>query len=284
MQSPPDLGGTSVPDPAASGIALVPGLGGPRGARVRSAPTENATLVAREAVSPTIARLVVLPDAPIATFEPGQYLALGLRVGDRFVRRPYSTASPPGAAAHELLVRLVPAGALTPSLWEVPAGTRVQLGPPRGTFTLRPDDRRPHLFVASGTGLAPFVAMIRALAEQPRPPRVILVHGVARAGDLAFREELAGLARVGLPFAYEPTVSRAGDPSSRGWIGRTGRAEQALPAILEEHDVHAPGAVAYLCGNPGMVEAARIVLAGAGMEAADIHGEEFWGPGATAAA
>ena len=263
---------------------LGPGLGGLRAVRVRQVPAENATLVCREEVSATVARFVVRPDAGPAPFLAGQYVALGLQVGDRFVQRPYSMASAPGADAHELLVRLVPDGALTPRLWQLAPGSRVRLGPPKGMFTLQPDDPRPHLLVASGTGLAPFVGMIRALAAARRPPRLVLVHGVTRATDLAFRDELAGLARAGRPCAYEPTISRPDDPESLGWTGRIGRADQVLPAVLAAWGIDPAGAVAYLCGNPGMVAAAGAALAAAGVPPADIHAEEFWTPGATAPA
>lgn len=182
-------------------------------------------------------------------------------------------------------MRLVPDGALTPRLWQAAAGSRVRLGAPKGTFTLQPGDPRPHLLVASGTGLAPFVAMIRALASTPRPPRLILVHGVARVVDLTFRDELAGLALGGAALrlrADRLARGRPRQPPVGG--GRTGRAEQVLPAVLDAWGVNPAGAVAYRCGNPGMVGAAGAALAVAGVPPADIHAEEFWGPGATASA
>ncbi len=261
---------------------LGPGLGGPRAIRVRQVPAENATLVSREEVSTTVARFVVRPDTEPAPFLAGQYVALGLQADDGLVQRPYSTASAPGADVHELLVRLVPGGALTPLLWQLAPGSRVSLGPPKGMFTLRPDDSRTHLLVASGTGLAPFVGMIRTLSEARRPPRIVLVHGVARATDLAFRDEIARLARTGLPLAYQPTVSRPDDPESHGWTGRVGRAERVLQAVLAELDISPASAVAYLCGNPGMIGAARATLTAAGMPPTDIHAEEYWAPGSAA--
>ena len=125
--------------------------GGPRGVRRAPDLADNAVLVARELLSPTVARLVVRPDAGVGTFVAGQYLALGVRVDDRIVQRPYSTASDPAAAdAHEFLVRRVPDGALTPQLWALPVGARVRLGSPKGAFTLVAGDQRPHLFVATG--------------------------------------------------------------------------------------------------------------------------------------
>ncbi len=251
--------------------------GGPRGVRRAPALADNAVLVARELLSPTVARLVVRPDAGVGAFVAGQYLALGVRVDDRVVQRPYSTASDPAVAeAHEFLVRRVPDGALTPQLWALPVGSRVRLGPPKGAFTLVAGDQRPHLFVATGTGLAPFLSMLRTLARRPNPPRTILVHGAARAEDLVCRDEIAALASGGLPMTYVPTVSRPDDPANRAWRGRTGRAETVLASVLRSADPPPGGLAAYLCGNPGMVAAAEIALLAGGVAPGDIHAERYW--------
>lgn len=251
--------------------------GGPRGARRAPYLAENAVLVSRELLSPTVARLVVRPDAGVVPFLAGQYLALGVRVDDRIVLRPYSTASDPAHAdAHEFLVRRVPDGALTPQLWALPVGARVRLGPPKGAFTLVAGDQRVHLFVATGTGLAPFLAMLRTLARRPHAPRTILVHGAARIDDLVCRDEIAALAAGGLAMTYVPTISRPDDPANRGWQGRTGRAEAVLPTVLRSAELSRDDLSAYLCGNPGMVSAAEVALLAHGVASADIHAERYW--------
>lgn len=254
-----------------------PLAGGPRGARRPPELVDNATLVDRQLLSPTVMRLAVRPDAGMAPFAAGQYLALGLRVDDRLVQRPYSTASDPAIAeAHEFLVRQVTGGVLTPRLWELPVGARVRLGPPRGAFTLIDGDRRAHLFVATGTGLAPFLAMLQALARRPDPPRTILVHGAASVDDLICREEIAAVMGRGLPLTYVPTVSRPDDPANRGWGGRTGRAETILGDVLRSADIPPAGISAYLCGNPGMVAVAELELLAYGLAPIDVHAEKYW--------
>ncbi len=250
---------------------------GPRGVRRAPDLTDNAVLVARDLLSPTVARLVVRPDAGIAPFVAGQYLALGVRVADRVVQRPYSTASDPAHAdAHEFLVRHVPDGALTPRLWSLPVGSRVRLGPPKGAFTLVDGDRKAHLFVATGTGIAPFLAMLRTLARRPHPPRTVLVHGAALTEDLVCGGEIACLEAGGLPITYIPTISRPDDPANRGWQGRTGRAEAVLAAVLRSADLPPDGVSAYLCGNPGMVATAEAELLAHGVPPADVHAERYW--------
>ena len=258
-------------------MAARPAAGGPRGVRRAPDLAENAVLVARDLLSPTVARLVVRPDGGVGAFVAGQYLALGVRVDDLLVQRPYSTASDPAVAdAHEFLVRRVPNGALTSRLWTLPVGTRVRLGPPKGTFTLLAGDQRPHLFVATGTGLAPFLAMLRTLARRPEPPHAILLHGAARLDDLVCRDEIAALAAGGLPLTYVPTVSRPDDPANLAWRGRTGRAEAVLPSVVRSAGLPPGGLTAYLCGNPGMVTAAEATLLSLGVAPGDVHAERYW--------
>lgn len=167
-------------------------------------------------------------------------------------------------------------GALTPHLWTLPVGARVRLGPPKGALTLVPGDGRLHLFVATGTGLAPFLAMLRTLAHRPNPPQAILLHGASRTGDLVCRDEIEALVAGGLPLTYVPTVSRPGDAANHGWSGRTGRAETVLASILGSSDLPTAGLTAYLCGNPGMVAAAEIALMAHGVAPGDIHAERYW--------
>ncbi len=159
--------------------------------------TPNATLVEREDLTDSIVRLRLRPDDGVPAFSPGQYLALGLPAGGRLVQRPYSTASAAGETdALEFLVRLVPGGALTPRLWRTAVGDRTHLGRPKGRFVPDRDDVRRPVFIATGTGIAPLMAMLetrlRERADGPRGREPIVVHGVARAADLAYSRPAAG--------------------------------------------------------------------------------------------
>jgi ferredoxin-NADP reductase len=240
----------------------------------------NATLVERRAVSPTVVRLKVRPDGPVPDFIPGQYLALGVDVDGRPLQRPYSTASARGeSSALEFLVRLVDGGALTPRLWRLRAGDRVHLGRPKGLFTAdTAEDRRP-VYVATGTGIAPLRSMLETrLAERPDGPagsRPVIVHGVARAEDLAYRERLQGLADQ-RRITYLPAVSRPGDPANAGWTGLKGRVASMLPGILAELEADPGMTVAYVCGNPGMTEAATVALTRWGVPDEAVRSEAYW--------
>ena len=240
----------------------------------------NATLVAREDLSPAVARFWVAPAEGVPAFVPGQYFALGLPIAERLVQRPYSTASPAGARNElEFLVRLVPHGTFTPRLWEQPIGGRLRIGPPKGVFALRRDDGRAHLFLATGTGVAPFVSMVATMLageSGSRPARIVVVHGVSRIADLAYRDQLVGWTRSHPGVAYVPVISRPGDPDNADWVGSTGRLEAVLDAVRVEQSLDPANTVAYLCGNPEMITAGRSRLAALGWPSSALVSEHYW--------
>lgn len=238
----------------------------------------NATLVERRDLTADVASLFVRPDIPGTPYAPGQYATLGLADGDRIIQRPYSMAAPHAIErAWEFHVRRVRGGALTERLWEVRPGDRLRLGTPRGRFTPDPLDERPRLFAATGTGIAPFVAMIRDDLAAGRRRRTVVVHGAAHRDELGFADFLGSLAADrGSGIRYVPTISRPADPRNSGWSGVTGRVEAVLADRWDALGLDHAGIVAYLCGNPGMVRAAQATLAARGVAPGDVRTESYW--------
>ncbi len=254
--------------------------------RVREAATTapNALIVEREDLSPSVARLRIRPDDGVPAFRPGQYLAIGTAVEGRPLQRPYSTASAAGETdALEFLLRLVPHGELTPRLWTLRAGDRVRLGRPKGLFVPDAGDGRRAVYVATGTGIAPLLSMLTSalpetdLAQATRRPFV--VHGVALPRDLAYRDRLDALDRAGR-IRYVPAVSRPADPHAAGWAGATGRVDGLLAGILAEAGATPHATVAFICGNPGMTDAAAAALRAWGLPEEAIRSEAYWNSGA----
>jgi ferredoxin--NADP+ reductase len=254
----------------------------------------NATIVERDDYTPLIARYVVRPDGAVPPFEPGQYFSLGVEMDGRFILRPYSTASPRGTSqALEFLIRHVTRGLFTPVLWQASVGDRVWLGPPKGFFTLTPADRRTHLLVSSGTGIAPFMSMLGDLLDGPpldqarsssAGRRIVVAHGVSYASELSYRSRLEREAAANPGLVYAPTVSRPDDPANDGWPGRTGRIESILTGLCHELQLDPADTVAYLCGNPEMVARSREILRGLGLAPEAIVHENYWPATATATA
>jgi ferredoxin-NADP reductase len=252
-------------------------------ALARDADVYNASLVRRVDEGESLASFWVRFDGDPTPFEAGQYMTIGVKLGDRIVQRPYSVASPPavaGTEGYEFYVRRVQGGTFTPLLFDLPIGQRMRMIGPKGKFTLRPDDGRTHIFISSGTGNAPFVAMMRQLLIDGAPRPVVFLNGVSYAHELGYRARLEGWERSGeYPVRFVPTVSRPNDPANADWTGRTGRVETILAPVLEELNLTPDNSIAYLCGNPDMILSAEQTLLGRGYPEDLVLKELYWPKG-----
>lgn len=109
-------------------------------------------------------------------------------------------------------------------------------------------------------------------------PRVVVVHGVSYQAELAYRDLLENHARAGR-LAYVPTVSRPADPGNSDWTGATGRTESVLSRTCDEFEIGPGQGVAYVCGNPEMIEAAVAILRGRGFPEASVIRKHYWTTG-----
>jgi len=254
------------------------------------APQYNASLVRREDANESLATFWVRFDGDPTPFTAGQYMTIGVFVedaatptGQRIVQRPYSVASPPAVAGtdgYEMYVRLVEGGAFTPLLWRMPVGHRMRMIGPKGKFMLEPNDDRTHLFISSGTGNAPFVAMMRQLLLDLAPRKTVFLNGVSYEHDLGYRHLLEGWqASGGYPVTFIPTVSRPTAQENAGWTGRTGRVESIVAPVLDELGLTPENAIAYICGNPDMIISAEETLLSRGFPEAQVKKELYWPKG-----
>lgn len=205
--------------------------------------------------------------AEIAPFEPGQFVNVGLRVGGELVFRAYSLASPP-AGPLEFYVTEVQGGELTPRLSALAPGDSVLVEQhPQGFFTLRyvPDAAELWL-LATGTGLGPFMSMLRSSEIWSRFGRLVLAHGVRERRQLGYRDELAELsAQHDGRLVYVPVLSRepaAGD-ALHGRLTTTladGSLEARAGVKLQEARSHL-----LLCGNPDMIHDVTALLEARGL-------------------
>jgi ferredoxin--NADP+ reductase len=240
----------------------------------------NATLIKRVDDTEDLASFWVHFDGEPTPFEPGQYMTTGVVTDGKLLQRPYSVASSARRTrdeGYELYVRLVPVIRFTTALWRLPLGHRMRMIGPKGKFLLEPDDKRTHLFVSTGTGIAPFVSMIRTLIDDGAPRRVVMLNGVSYVGDLGYRTLLEGWQASGeYPVTYVPTVSRPADPANAGWTGRTGRVEANVLSVCEELRLGPDNTVVYICGNPEMIVTAEALLLERGFPPPHVKKELYW--------
>ncbi|MBI2923886.1 MAG: ferredoxin--NADP reductase [Planctomycetes bacterium] len=232
----------------------------------------NAAVIERVEISPDLIVLRVKPDGSVPRFEPGQFAVLALPgsapraemsgpeegVGDpsKWIRRAYSISSSSRQGEYlEFFLKLVRSGELTPRLFALRPGDRLWLGPrASGQFTISevPADRN-LVLVGTGTGLAPYISMIRSAHRCGVGPVFTVVHGARNSWDLGYRGELEALNHGCGNFVYVPTVTR---PEPReNWRGHVGR----VGAVFEDGTVRADPARddVFLCGSPEMAEELR---------------------------
>ena len=213
--------------------------------------------------SSTTVSFTLRADKPVS-FLPGQYVNLGIPgTGEH---RAYSFSSAPGQTELSFLIRDVPDGLMSGFMRHTAqVGDSMQFTGPYGSFYLRPVER-PVLMLAGGTGLAPFLSMLRWLQTQPVAQPIRLAYGVNGNDDLVELATLDAL-KAALPdFDYFTCVV---DPASGH--PRLGYVTDHLSAA----DLHAGNADVYVCGPPPMVEGVRRWMAGVGVAPAHFYFEKF---------
>ena len=241
----------------------------------------NGRLSRWEEVSPGLAIVGVQSLEEPFRFEPGQYATLGLMGPEgKLVQRPMSiSSSADDLSEYEFFIRLVDAGGFTPLLWERSVGDPINIKGAKGKFLLQDDGQRA-LFVASGTGLAPFISMIETLRGRGQERDVVLLHGASHDRDLAWREQLTDLANGGgFPLRYVGTVSRP--QNCPDWAGLTGRVEAIVEGQLDEHGLDPANTTIYVCGNPDMITTVEAIATGRGFEPEQVRKELYWPKGRT---
>ena len=206
--------------------------------------------------------------ARVAPFTAGQFVRLALDIGDERVARPYSVISPPDAENVEVLFNEVPGGPLSGRLALLEPGQSVWVTrQPAGLFTLAAvPDVSDLWLMATGTGIGPYLSMLRTEEFRSRFERVVLVHAVRSRGDLVYRDWLESLAAESRRrFTYLPVTSR-----ERTDFSLPGR----IPDLVSSGDLEvradlrlsAGRSHVMLCGNQAMIRDTIDILGERGMQ------------------
>ena len=222
-------------------------------------------------------------EAPKLRFEAGQFVRIGLEIGGELVARPFSFVNPPDDPVLEFYGIVVPEGPLSPLLARLKPGDSLQVADnPAGWLILSEVPPAEELWlVATGTSIAPFLAMLRTPAPWQRYRRVILVHGVRRADELVYRDMVEELMRAHPGcLSYVRFVSRE---------KLAGALDGRIPAAVADGRLEAAAAPIaparsqfMLCGNPEMLKDMTAALAARGLKKhrrrspGQITVESFW--------
>jgi ferredoxin-NADP reductase len=227
----------------------------------------EAKLIESSEIAPEVRHFVFeVPGVEKFTFVPGQFVSMNQIVNDKKITRAYSIASAPSDTNRfELCLNLVHEGLLSPRLFEMQPGDRIEIRPPLWMFVLR-HPPRDVIFIATGTGIAPFRSILKAQLHE-KSQAFTLVFGVRHESHLMYWAEFEEMARKHPHFRFLPTLSRP----TESWSGRSGHVQAHLQeAIGERRDVDV-----FLCGLKLMVDDVRNILKEMGFDRKQILFEKY---------
>lgn len=211
-------------------------------------------------------------------FQAGQFVRIALDINGERVARAFSFVNPPDDPTLEFYGVVVPEGPLSPRLNELKAGDALYVAPNPAGFLILSEipDAETLWLISTGTGLAPFLSILRTPTPWQRFKNVVVVHAVRWAKELAYRDVIAAT-----PARYVSMVSREAAPGAlAGRIPAAiadGRLEAAAGVALSAQTSHV-----MLCGNPDMLKDTQAVLTARGLRKhrrrapGHITVESFW--------
>jgi ferredoxin-NADP reductase len=235
-------------------------------------------------LAPSVRHLVFerVDGQPVA-LQPGQFLQVHFHYDDgTATKRSYSVATAGDGSSSsglmelgriEIAVSYVEGGAATRLLGDLPVGGVIDASGPYGRFCLQATDLQPrYLLLATGTGVTPYRAMLpqieKLLAKGER--EVVLLYGARSEQELLYGEEFEAFAQTHPGFIFHGCLSRQARAVPRS-TDRSGHVQH----VLAELGPHADRDIAYLCGNPNMVDAAFAVLKESGLPVSQIRREKY---------
>lgn len=223
-------------------------------------------------------------DAELADFQAGQFARLALDIDGEQVARPFSLVNAPDERPLDFYFIEVPGGILSPKLASLQTGDVIQIAAKaNGMLTIKqiPESAKTLFLLSTGTGIGPFLSIIKTDEIWQRFDKVTLVHAVRWQNELTYQETIqTALDQHPDRFSYIPIVSRENAENAL-----TGR----IPAAIESHQIEKlagaeidQNAHLMLCGNPDMVQDATTVLEARGLrrhtrkEPGHISIEKYW--------
>jgi len=165
--------------------------------------------------------------APLPPFQAGQYINLNVVIGGIRTSRAYSISSSPAQTAYyDLTVRRIENGFVSDYLLDqVKVGDEFEASAPTGNFYYNPLFHGKNLvFIAGGSGITPFMSMIREVLDSGIDRQITLIYGSKSAEDVIFDQELTDYAVNFLNFSYHLVIS---DPNT-DYQGLSGLIDQAI--------------------------------------------------------
>lgn len=206
-------------------------------------------------------------------YVPGQYIQLLTPVYEKSseeVYRAYSISTDPANKdSIELIIRLVPGGICTTYCFEyLKVGDEMMLNGPYGEFRLS-DTKAPIVFIAGGSGMAPIKCILHDMKNTGNNRKATYYFGANKVSELCLLDLMKGFESDLADFRFVPVVAEPQE--NENWDGEKGLVTEAVKRTLK----NAPECEAYLCGSPGMIDAAIKILNELGMKEENIFFDKF---------
>ncbi len=215
---------------------------------------------------------ILSPEEGIS-FKPGQYIQLEVpkfKLSKEPEYRAFSMANPPQEPLNiELFVGRVSKGIVSTYIHDyLKEGEDIKIRGSFGEFFYR-DSNRDIQMIATGTGLAPIMSILRYIRSENIQRKTTLFFGTRRKEDLYCVDELKDLEKQLNDFKYFPILSR--EPEDSSWEGRRGRVTTLIENTIKERaDIDV-----YICGNADMVDSCSDRLMEKGIPESRIYNDKF---------
>ena len=232
----------------------------------------QATIVATEPLTHDIVKVTVKPDRPVP-YVAGQYASFTAPGLPR--ARHYSFADAPqrtGREAVTFFIRKVPGGTFTDALFSGQlTGKTIPMNAPHGEFHLR-GGNAPMVCIVGGSGLAPLLSVLEDARKNRIRRPCVLLFGARTEADLYMLDAIRNVAQGWLePFDFVPVLSH--EPEGSAWQGARGLVTDHIAAACKRFEGRTPEG--YLCGPPGMIDAAIAKLTELGTPIDSIFYDKF---------
>jgi ferredoxin-NADP reductase len=228
---------------------------------------ESTVLAVRKETPDTVTIRVAAP----FSFAPGQFAMVGVSIEGKEIKRSYSIASLSNSEWIEVTVKEQHPGLFSAYAQHLEAGDAINVYGPFGhhfnfDFTLQNV-----VFIAGGSGISPFRAMLLAAKENGYTGKITLLYSVKTSADVIYAAELEELSRT-LPFTLVITLTRPTEQEMTNWKGKFGRVTaklltDTLGDVTAKHY--------YICGPTTMVQDVQILLQRLNVPKEQVKTEKF---------
>ncbi|MBI4018826.1 MAG: hypothetical protein HY364_01065 [Candidatus Aenigmarchaeota archaeon] len=222
--------------------------------------TSFATVREIKNASPTVKIISLVPDEKIP-FKPGQWIYVFAEKDGEKVKRAYSLASHPDEPELRLCIKRVENGFMSNFLCNMRPGQKLEISQPFGIFTLN-EPGKDIMFIATGTGIAPFMSMLPEMVKRHYAGHVTVIFGARTRNEILYEDEMNKISGS-IKLSFIPVLSR------EEWQGEKGHVQDTVKKYAKKNGE------AYICGLMQMVTEVRQLLEEIGFERKRIHFENY---------